>query len=149
MNRDQAGHADTFGEQLAHAMAGRLGRDHRHVDILRAAVMKPKWMLKPCANISVLPGRHVRRDLVVVEVGLDVVGHQDHDRVGGLGGVAGRQHLQAGGFRLLPALAARVQADDDVEAGIAQVQRVRVSLAAVADDGDRAALQPLRSPSFS
>ena len=98
-------------------------------------------MLKPCANISVLPLRHVRRDFVVVEVGLDVIRHQDHDGVGSLGGIGGRHHLQARGFRLLPALAAGVQADDNVEPGIAQVQRMRVALASVADDGDRAALQ--------
>ena len=41
---------------------------------------------------------------------------------------------------LLPA----VQADHHVDAGIAQVQRVRVALAAVADDGDRLALQVAR-----
>ena len=49
--------------------------------------------------------------------------------------------LQAGGFGLRPALAAGGQADDDVDAGIAQVERVGVALAAVADDGDGAALQ--------
>ena len=57
--------------------------------------------------------------------------------VGGLGGVGGGHDLEAGGFGLRPALAAGVQADHDVDARIAQIQRVRVALAAVADDGDR------------
>ena len=56
--------------------------------------------------------------------------------------------FKPGGFRLLPALAARVQADDDVETGIAQIQRVRVSLASIADDGDRAALQAIEIAVF-
>ena len=55
-----------------------------------------------------------------------------------------RHHLQTRGFRLLPALAARIQADDNVDARIAQIQRMRMALAAIADDGDRAALQIAR-----
>ena len=92
---------------------------------------------------------HVRRDLVVVEIGLNVIGDQNHDRIGGLGGFGNGQDFQAGGFGLLPALAARIQSDDDVQARIAQIQRMRVALAAVADDGNRAAFQWSRLPSFS
>ena len=40
--------------------------------------------------------------------------------------------------------AALVQADDDIDAALLQVERVGVALAAVAQDGDRLALQPLR-----
>jgi hypothetical protein len=78
----------------------------------------------------------VRGDVGFVEIALDVIGYQDHHHVGGFGGFGGRQTVQAGGFGLGAALAVRGQADDYVEAGIAQVQRVRVALAAVADDGD-------------
>ena len=67
---------------------------------------------------------------------------------GGLGGFGGGQDLQAGGFGLGPALAAGVEADHHVDAGIAQVQRVGVALAAVADDGDRAALQVIEISVF-
>ena len=42
-----------------------------------------------------------------------------------------------GGFGLGPALAARVQADDHAHAGIAQIQRVRVALASIADNRRR------------
>ena len=70
-----------------------------------------------------------------------MVRNQDHDRVGGLGGFGGGHHLQAGGLRLRPALLPGYRPTTTSSAGIAQVQRVRVSLAAVADDGDRLALQ--------
>ena len=50
----------------------------------------PKWMLKPCANISSRAGAEVGRDLVAVDAGLDVVGHQHHDDVGLGGGVGDR-----------------------------------------------------------
>ena len=56
----------------------------------------------------------------------------------------GSHHFQAGGFRLGPRLAAGVQADHHVHAGIAQVQRVGMALAAVADDGDCAAFQDVQ-----
>ncbi len=82
---------------------------------------------------------HVGRDFVVVEIGLDMIGDQDHDHVGGLGGVGGGEDLEAGGLGLGDALAAGGQADDDIDAGIAEVQGVGVALAAVADDGDGAA----------
>ena len=48
---------------------------------------------------------------------------------------------QALGLGLRSGLGALVQADDDVAAAVVQVQRVRVALAAVADDGDLLALK--------
>ena len=48
---------------------------------------------------------------------------------------------QPGGFRFRPLLLPSCRPTIDVHAGIAQVQRVRMSLAAVADNGDRLALQ--------
>ena len=81
---------------------------------------------------------------LVVEIALDVIGYQDHHDVGGFGGFGRRQHLESGGFGFGAALAAGGQADHHVEAGIAQVQRVRVALAAVADDGDFLAFEVRR-----
>jgi hypothetical protein len=45
-------------------------------------VIVSKRMLNPCANISVLPGAEVRRDLVLVDLRLRRVGHEHHDDVG-------------------------------------------------------------------
>jgi hypothetical protein len=47
---------------------------------------------------------------------------------------------QAGGLGLRAALGGLGQADAHVDAGVVQVQRVGVALAAVADDGDLPAL---------
>ena len=95
-----------------------------------------------------LAGRHVRRDLLVVQVALDMIGDQDHHHLGGFGGVGDRHHFQAGGFRFRPGLAALIEADHYVHARIAQVQRVRMALAAVADDGDGAAFQVVQISVF-
>ena len=76
------------------------------------------------------------RDVGGVEIGLDVIGYQDHHHVGGLGGFGRSEHGEPGGVGFGAALAFGGQADNDVEPGVAQIQRVRVALAAVADDGD-------------
>ena len=51
---DQAGDAAALLEHLAHEVAGGLRGDHGHVDVLRRDDAL-KWMLKPWANISILP----------------------------------------------------------------------------------------------
>jgi hypothetical protein len=80
-----------------------------------------------------------------LDVGLDVVGPdgalvlvggQDHDHVG-LGGSLGHGlDLEALLLGEVDRLGGRTQADDHVNTGIAQVQRVGVALGAVADDCD-------------
>ena len=49
--------------------------------------MVPKRMLKPWANISVLPLAEVGGDVVLVDLALRVIGREDHDDIGPLGGV--------------------------------------------------------------
>ena len=66
---------------------------------------------------------------------LGVRGEQ-HDDVGILGGVGHRHHAQSRRFGLCRGRRALAQADDDVDAGLLQVQRVRMTLRAVADDRD-------------
>ena len=46
------------------------------------------------------------------------------------------EHLQPGGLGLLGRLARRRQPDDHVDAAVLEVQRVRVTLRAIADHGD-------------
>ena len=71
----------------------------RHVDIRRRRDLA-EVDVEAVREHERLAGGHVRRDVVVVEVALDVIGDQDHDHVGGLGGVGGGQDLEAGGFGL-------------------------------------------------
>ena len=79
---------------------------------------------------------HVRGDFVLVGIALDVVGDEDHDGVGDLGGVGDAENFETGGFGFRDAFAGGGEADHNVQAGIAQVERVRVALATVTDDGD-------------
>jgi hypothetical protein len=68
-----------------------------------------------------------------------LVGQQDHHDVPAAGRVDDRQHLEALLARLGDRVRVLAQADDDVDAGVLEVQRVRVPLRAVADDSDRSA----------
>src|SRR5215831_8264786 len=140
MNCHQSGYADTLHEELAHSMSGRFGGDHRNIDILwRRDLLEVD--VEAVGEHERFPRRHVRRDFLIVQITLEVVMYKDHDYVRLLGGTAGVQDAQARGFGFYPGFAARIESDDDVHAGIAQIQRMRVALAAIADDGDCAPLQ--------
>ena len=70
-----------------------------------------------------------------------MVGREDHDDVGLLDRLGRREHAQALGLGLGSRLfEPSRQADADVDAGVAQGQRVRVALAAVAEHRDVLAL---------
>jgi hypothetical protein len=83
----------------------------------------------------------VRGDAGLVDRLLRGVGQQDHHDLRGLGRLGHRQHLEPRGLRLLPRAAALVEPDDHLDAALLEVERVRVALAAVADDGDLLALE--------
>jgi len=84
--------------------------------------------------------REVRGDRLGVHAALDLVRRQDHDEVGLLDGLGHRDDPEALSLGLGPGAAALCQSDPHVDAGVAQVQRVGVTLAAVADHGDLAPL---------
>ena len=83
-----------------------------------------------------MPGFEVGLDGLVIELGLLGVGRENHDHVGPGRRFRGRVHRQAFFFRLGARSAARLQSHADGNAAVAQIERVRVPLRAVADDGD-------------
>ena len=83
----------------------------------------------------------VRLDFLFVEVALQLIGDEDVDDVGLLGGVGGADGLEAVADGEVVVLAAGALADDDVDAAVAEVLGLGVALRAVADDGDRLALE--------
>ena len=112
---------------------GPFGRDHTHIDAWRRYDLV-------IVNIEAM-GEHqslavtqLWKDALLVELLLDLVRHQYHNHVGGPGGVRDRGYSQAFGLGLFPRLAAGVEPNDHVQPTILQVQRVGMSLAAIADD---------------
>ena len=116
-------------------MAGGFRRDHGDVDILRRhdGLEVNAEAVREHQRFTC---RQIRRDVGLINIGLQMIRHQDHDRVRGLRRFGRRQYSQAGRGGLRAALARFRQADHDVQSRITQVQRMRMALAAVADDGN-------------
>ena len=136
-HRDEARHAAAFFVGAAHEVTGTLRRDHPDVDTGGRCdlVEVDVEAVRERERVAV---REVRRDVGLVDLLLLGVGQQHHDDVGFPHRVAGRQHAQTRGFGLGLRLRSFAQPDDHVDAGVLQVQRVRVSLRAVAEDRDLA-----------
>src|SRR5690606_21883036 len=136
---DQARHALAVHELPADQVPRPLRRHHRDVDVgrrLDEAVADVEAVAEE-QGVALL---QVRRDLLGVDLPLLGVGRQDHDQVGFLDRLSGRQHPQAFFLGLGLGLGALVQTDADVDTGVPQAQGVGVALAAVTDDRDLAAL---------
>ena len=82
-------------------------------------------------------------DLLLPDVAVELVGQQDHHEVAAAGRLDDRQHLEALLARRRDRGRVLAQADDDVDAGVLEVERVGVALGAVADDGDGLAVEEL------
>jgi hypothetical protein len=82
----------------------------------------------------------VRLDVVLVHGRDMLIRHQHHDDVGALHRFADRRHLEPRLLRLVPGGAALAQPHRDLDAGLVQVERMRVPLRAVAEDGHLLAL---------
>ena len=139
LDGDEHRYAAAVDVLAADEVAGALGGDHEHVDAGgRGDVAEAD--VEAVAEDQGVAGGDVGLDLLGVQLPLDVVGGEDHDDVGLLHRLGGGEHAQALGLGLGPALRALGQADADVDARVAQGQRVGVALAAVAEDRDVLAL---------
>src|ERR671910_1538256 len=139
LDRDEHRHAAPVGELATHQVTRPLGRDHAHVDAgRRLHVAEPD--VEPVSEEQRVAVDEVRLHRLGVQVALHVVRREDHDQVGLLARLERRDHAQALRLGLGATLRALGQADPHVDAGVAQAQRVCVSLAAVAQHGHVAAL---------
>ena len=141
MNGHQRRHAHTFGEQLAHAMPGRLGRDHRHIDI-GGRLDLSEMNVEAVGEHQRLALGHMGRDFGLIQ------SRPGYDP--GPGSSTHRPALAASATFITFSPAASALATLLLAAGSPtttstpvsrKIQRVRVPLAAVADDGHRFALE--------
>src|SRR5215475_4839718 len=90
-----------------------------------------------------LAGAQPRCDLGAIHLALDLVGDEERERIAGgtcLADGADREPVPLGPLRAGVA----DRADEHLHSAVAQVQRLRPSLIAVADDGDRLAVQMMK-----
>ena len=140
LHGDQAGHALARHILAADGVAGALGGRHEHVHI-RGGLDLLEADVEAVGEGDGLAGGEVGGDVLLVHIRLGLVVDEDHDDIRQLGGLGHGIDLEAVLLGHGPALAALAQADDDVAAGIPQVQGVGVALGAVAHDGDLLTVQ--------
>ena len=85
--------------------------------------------------------REVRLDVLGVDLRLHLVGQEHRDELGARDRVGNGAYRESGRLGLAPRGRALAEADLDLDAGVAEVERVGVALAAVADDRNLAVEQ--------
>ena len=144
MDGEQARHAGAALIFRAHGMARTFRRDHHHVEI-GARLDQVEMDVEPVREHQRRAFLHVGVQLVVIDVGLQFVGREHHHHVGPFGGLGDFHDRQLLALRLLHALRVLAQRHRDVlDAGIAQIERMGMALAAIADDGDLLALDQVQ-----
>ena len=134
----QAGDAAPLLELAADQVARALRRDHPDVDARRRRDLVEVDREAVGEHEQVALGDPVG-DLALPDLRLLLVGEQDHHHVAAAGGVGDVEDLEALRLGLGAAGGVGPQADDDVDPGLLQVERVGVALRAVAEDRDRLA----------
>ena len=140
VSRDQAGHAAPLDELAADQVARPLGGHQGAVDSLGRNDLA-EVDIEPVRAEQQVAGPEVRLDVAGVDVALNLVGQEDVDEVAGLGGLRGRDRLEAVLNGQVVVRRARPLTDHDVAARVAQVLGLGVPLAPIADDRDRLTLQ--------
>ena len=140
---EEGGNAAHFRRLAQNQVAGALGCNHDHVDVGRRHDLV-EVDIEAVGEHQHITGLEAGSDLLAVGLRLGMVRRQNHDHVGGLGGLVDGHDREPGGFSFFPAGAGLTQADDDLDARFVQIQRVGVALAAVADDGDGLVLDQIQ-----
>src|SRR3989442_5443218 len=135
LDGQQARRAAAFDEDFADAVARRFRSNHGHIHSGRG-LDRAEANVEAVGEHQHFARREMRLNGIVVEGGLLGVRHKNHDDVSPSGGL-GRSH---NGKAIVFSFRARValfrQADAHVDAAVAQVEGVGVTLRAVTDDGD-------------
>ena len=119
------------------AQAGRYAQHHVHE---RRRLDQPEVDGIPGREVEHLALAQIGRDVVEVELALQLVGQQNQQDVRAPDRLGDAHHLEAVVARGIRVAVLDV-ADDDVQPGVAQVLRLRVALAAIAQGRDQLALQ--------
>src|SRR5882762_747874 len=125
-----------------HRVPGALGGDHDDVEI-GPGLDRAEMNVEAVGEEERRALFEVRGDFGLVEVGLKLVGDDAHHDVGPFGGLGIVHDGEARSLGLL-CRGTRTDGDGDVlDPGIAHIERVRMALAAEADDGDALALDQI------
>ena len=134
-NSEYVGDAAAFYECTADEMARALRSDHEDVDISRRNDLFEVNVEAVCKSEGTA-GFQVRSDFRCIYVSLFFVRNQDHRDICVFYSFRNGFNFKAGFFGFSDGFAAFIQADDDVDAAVFEVQRMGMALAAITDDCD-------------
>ena len=144
VHRQQARHAGAALILRTHGVARPLGRDHHDVEV-RARLDQVEVHVEAVGEHDGRALFHVCDEMIAIDVGLQLVGGEHHHDVSPFGGLGYLQDLELFALGLFDALRALAQRHSDLlDAGVAQIERVGMALAAIADDGDLLALDKVQ-----
>src|SRR5580700_5780662 len=143
LNRDQRRYPAPLGINPPQQVAWAFGRDHHHVDITgrNDRLEMNAETMREAQNLS---GMQIGLDVLLINRRLRLIRREHVDPVGTFRGLIRSHYDHAIGASLLRAGAVRLEAHEHLVAAVAQVLRLCMSLAAVAQDRDGFALQGLR-----
>src|SRR2546425_587457 len=143
MHRHQRRHAPARLKLAAYQVSGGLRGDHRDIDAGGGDDFA-EVHVEPVGEEQRLPAPETRSDPGLVHGPPFLVGNEHHDDVGRVRRLGHGADVQVLRPRALPRPSAWTQSHDYARADprVPQVERMRVTLAAVTDHGDGAVLQP-------
>src|SRR5699024_4499506 len=139
LDGDDVRDAAAGDELAAHGVARRLRRDEQHVHA-RGRLDVAEADVEAVGEGERLALAQVGLDRLAVHLPLILVRGEDHDQIGPLGDLRDGADGEALLLGLGGGLRALAQAHADLDAAVAQVQRVGMALGAEADDSDLLAL---------
>ena len=143
MHGDERRRPDPLLVRATHQVTRPLRRDHRDVDAFGRRD-RPEVDVEPVREHQHVAGFEVGPDVVGVRLGLRRVGQDHHDDVCLTDGVGRVEHAEAGILGDRAGLRTGTQTHADVVSGVPQVQGVRMSLAAEAEDRDLLSFERVR-----
>ena len=132
LDREERRRARSLDEELAHAVTGRLRRDHGDVDV-RADGDRPEADVEAVREHQHVAWSQIRLDFLAVHLALRRVGDEDHHDVSPFRDVGHVAHGQARGLRPRARPARRRKPHLHANAAVLQVQCMRVPLRSVAN----------------
>ncbi len=138
---DEGGDSESLDELLPLRVSGGLGCHHDDIDVLGGndelvGDGESVGELEGCSGFEVV------LDVLVVDLGLDLVGQEHHDDVSLGGGLVHGGDLHSAVFLcLVPGCSVLPDSDDDVESGVAETESLCAALCTVSENCDLLAFQ--------
>src|SRR5581483_3916328 len=135
MNGKKSRCPSAFDKHFAHAMTGRLGRDHYYVNV-RWGLNGFEVDVETVSEEQRLVATGERwRDRLVVELGLNCVRRQNDEHVSPFRRLTRSENFKTSFACLRARAAGRFECDAYFDAAVAEIKRVSMSLRSVTKDG--------------